>query len=707
MGNEKKQPRSKLFSSYYTSHYTNGEGTPVDVVVDTEYKKPGIFGLTDVNEGEIPTDTLLHFRPLVKGGLPHKVRLSGPDSSVRVWNDHDGEYYNSQYSDYWIPRAREIEQNVKRVPSVVEKLWKRIGFKQQGGQINKYYGGGPFGQELIMGTENHPTYFDGPALSSSKPATFNPNAGRQEAYNSQWEARRKELAQGVLNGSTKKVNMRREKRRFQRNFDRTWDSQELSRKAQFDIANGPASQLKATPVNVPQKPTTYFDSASPTAAPSNEALGQKTINNQTDAKIAAQNAAFAKKRKLDEYYLAEARKYGFDSLEAVKKWQSQQKGLVADGYFGPKSLAMWNSMKPQQSTPEMFVNPFAPKVSTKDQMPASMVATNGGYTEDDPRAGVKTFKPVYDDFVDANGNIVRGYKDETGKIILSQKTGGIMNKYQQGGVAPQQDIQQQVKQLVKAAVVQKNPEAVKQIKQIIEAAQQGDEQAIQIATLIQQEMESVQKAEQGAKINYLKKLKGQCPEGEELVYFKKGGMLSCGCQKKQNGGEVKKPKENKKSNPIEEFKKSKKLEEGGLVENNQNSKRHANIASNYFNATPTITNLAKGAYHWLRSRPTSELIEAATFLIPGTGSVKAGATAVKAGSAALKSAKAAKVLKQGKNGSNVAKNLAKKVHKKMGSPYTEGGLFYHADGTWAGGRINGEIPKFVDQIDNAFLMEGM
>jgi hypothetical protein len=32
----------------------------------------------------------------------------------------------------------------------------------------------------------------------------------------------------------------------------------------------------------------------------------------------------------------------------------------------------------------------------------------------------------------------------------------------------------------------------------------------------------------------------------------------------------------------------------------------------------------------------------------------------------------------------------------MGSPYTEGGLFYHADGTWAGGRINGEIPKFVD-----------
>ena len=35
-------------------------------------------------------------------------------------------------------------------------------------------------------------------------------------------------------------------------------------------------------------------------------------------------------------------------------------------------------------------------------------------------------------------------------------------------------------------------------------------------------------------------------------------MIDCGCQKKQNGGEVKKPKENKKSNPIEEFKKGRK-----------------------------------------------------------------------------------------------------------------------------------------------------
>ena len=50
-------------------------------------------------------------------------------------------------------------------------------------------------------------------------------------------------------------------------------------------------------------------------------------------------------------------------------------------------------------------------------------------------------------------------------------------------------------------------------------------------------------AKNGAKLNYLKQLKGKCPEGEELVYMKKGGVVCPVCQKKK-GGEVK--NENKK-----------------------------------------------------------------------------------------------------------------------------------------------------------------
>ena len=49
-----------------------------------------------------------------------------------------------------------------------------------------------------------------------------------------------------------------------------------------------------------------------------------------------------------------------------------------------------------------------------------------------------------------------------------------------------------------------------------------------------------QKAAHGAKLNYFKFLKNQCAEDEEVVYYRKGGSVECGCKKKEDGGEVKK-----------------------------------------------------------------------------------------------------------------------------------------------------------------------
>lgn len=48
------------------------------------------------------------------------------------------------------------------------------------------------------------------------------------------------------------------------------------------------------------------------------------------------------------------------------------------------------------------------------------------------------------------------------------------------------------------------------------------------------------KALHGAKLNYFKSLKHQCAEDEEVVYYKKGGSVTCGCKKKEEGGEVRK-----------------------------------------------------------------------------------------------------------------------------------------------------------------------
>ena len=104
----------------------------------------------------------------------------------------------------------------------------------------------------------------------------------------------------------------------------------------------------------------------------------------------------------------------------------------------------------------------------------------------------------------------------------------------------EQQIQQQIIQLVQAAI-QGNQQAAQQIQQIMQAAQQGDQQAIQLAQMIQAIMEQMQQqqvraAKFGAKLNYIKKLRGLCPEGQEMAYFKKGGQLCKKCVAKQQTG---------------------------------------------------------------------------------------------------------------------------------------------------------------------------
>ena len=83
--------------------------------------------------------------------------------------------------------------------------------------------------------------------------------------------------------------------------------------------------------------------------------------------------------------------------------------------------------------------------------------------------------------------------------------------------------------------------------------------------LIQQQQ--VRAAKFGAKINYIKKLRGQCPDGYELQYYKSGGQLCKKCMKKQimqDGGDL-------PQDPIDQFKcgrkmKKKKCEAGGTVD---------------------------------------------------------------------------------------------------------------------------------------------
>ena len=114
------------------------------------------------------------------------------------------------------------------------------------------------------------------------------------------------------------------------------------------------------------------------------------------------------------------------------------------------------------------------------------------------------------------------------------KQGGTMNRinyFQQGGAAPQQDMQQQVVALVQAAM-QGDKKATQTVNQIMEAAKAGDQQATQIAQMIQQVVQQMQgqatAAKWGSKLSYIKSLKyakggKTCPACEQKVEMKKCG----------------------------------------------------------------------------------------------------------------------------------------------------------------------------------------
>ena len=99
----------------------------------------------------------------------------------------------------------------------------------------------------------------------------------------------------------------------------------------------------------------------------------------------------------------------------------------------------------------------------------------------------------------------------------------------------------------------KNSEAIKAYKNLQKIAQgQGEEaeKAKGILNKIQNYL--TQKAAHGTKLNYFKSLKNQCAEDEEVVYYKKGGSVGCGCKKKkEDGGEITKAK---KGTVVDKFK---------------------------------------------------------------------------------------------------------------------------------------------------------
>lgn len=157
-------------------------------------------------------------------------------------------------------------------------------------------------------------------------------------------------------------------------------------------------------------------------------------------------------------------------------------------------------------------------------------------------------------------------------VNLKFKQGGQMYKYQAGAqmVQPQQaNSQDPIDQIAQIAVgslqgdkaskqklieVLSNEQIAPKLLQMVDnGVKNQDKRAMIIAQAIKALQQGItRKARLGAKLDYIKQSIGECPEGQEVVYFKKGGEICkmCAGKKMQDGG---------KSDPIKNFKKKKKM----------------------------------------------------------------------------------------------------------------------------------------------------
>lgn len=163
-------------------------------------------------------------------------------------------------------------------------------------------------------------------------------------------------------------------------------------------------------------------------------------------------------------------------------------------------------------------------------------------------------------------NSSKPFNDEESKKAYDRAK---IHKNAGGGIMNQQNEQQELQFALMGYVVatKKQPKDDKEInmivQQLMQLKQKDPKQYNQLVQVGQQaytqmnNQKNAQLAERGSKLNYIRRLKGLCPDGQETYFFKDGGMIKSGCKpcmaKAQKGQELK-----KKGNAVQDFKNKRK-----------------------------------------------------------------------------------------------------------------------------------------------------
>ena len=211
-----------------------------------------------------------------------------------------------------------------------------------------------------------------------------------------------------------------------------------------------------------------------------------------------------------------------------------------------------------------FIHPISRKIRREIRAgvyPEGLMTNDTVYIETPKHNGVPRTEPRVASKYQPNGDEYEILKRRFNEAKSVSKPA----KKQQGGQLNmnEQELQQAFIQFLAQKTGAKTQQELEQVIQ--QLGEDGLKKAYaEFMQMMQQQQ--VQAAKFGAKLNYIRSLRGQCPDGYELQYYKSGGQLCKKCIRKQmmqEGGDV-------PQNPVDQFKcgrkiKKKKCETGGMI----------------------------------------------------------------------------------------------------------------------------------------------
>lgn len=121
---------------FNNTSYTNEKGKTIPARMSTKYKKDFLGFSIPTKNPEEARDTVITITPDAPLATTQRIHLSGPNSRSEHLST-TGDWVPSDYQSYWIPRGREALKNYGNQPSPWTQLKNKLGFKQNGGTIDK------------------------------------------------------------------------------------------------------------------------------------------------------------------------------------------------------------------------------------------------------------------------------------------------------------------------------------------------------------------------------------------------------------------------------------------------------------------------------------------------------------------------------------------------------------------------------------------